>query len=134
MRKLNTQLSVQLMGLMIVGLMRRTTIYWILATIRLLVVHLLLMARSQLLPVGRSQLLLVARAVKKYGYGSSSSLIVVSTEQLLMLLSIFIQGDSQPSWNNPNVDQSCSISDDHTRHLSKDFPAPGSSIRSLLCH
>uniref|UniRef100_A0A1J3J7V4 Polyadenylate-binding protein-interacting protein 4 n=1 Tax=Noccaea caerulescens TaxID=107243 RepID=A0A1J3J7V4_NOCCA len=44
-----------------------------------------------------------------------------------------LRGDSQPSWNNPNVDQSCSISDDHTRHLpsewlSKDFPAPGSSI------
>ncbi|CAF2155221.1 unnamed protein product [Brassica rapa] len=40
---------------------------------------------------------------------------------------------SQPSRNNTNVDQMCSISDDHAQHLpseqrSKDFTAPGSSI------
>ncbi|KAL1212072.1 Polyadenylate-binding protein-interacting protein 4 [Cardamine amara subsp. amara] len=46
-----------------------------------------------------------------------------------------IWGDSQSSRNITNVDQSCSISDDHTQHLpseqrSKDFPVPGSSISS----
>ncbi|XP_056842003.1 uncharacterized protein LOC108862772 isoform X2 [Raphanus sativus] len=44
-----------------------------------------------------------------------------------------IRGDGQPSRNNTNVDQSCSISGDDARQIpseqrSKDFPAPGSSI------
>ncbi|KAF8090349.1 hypothetical protein N665_0478s0011 [Sinapis alba] len=44
-------------------------------------------------------------------------------------------GESQPFQNETNVDQSCSISDDHAGHLpseqrSKDFPAQGSSSTS----
>ncbi|CAN8269365.1 unnamed protein product [Cochlearia groenlandica] len=44
-----------------------------------------------------------------------------------------LRDDSQPSQDNTNVDQSCSISDDHTGHLpsehrSKDLLAPGTSI------
>ncbi|KAF8048301.1 hypothetical protein N665_2576s0001 [Sinapis alba] len=44
-----------------------------------------------------------------------------------------VLGDSQPSRNNTNVDQSCSISGDDARHFpseqrSKDVPAPGRSI------
>ncbi|KAL0717182.1 hypothetical protein Bca4012_066504 [Brassica carinata] len=48
-------------------------------------------------------------------------------------------GESQPFQNETNVDQSCSISDDHAGHLpseqrSKDFPAQGSSnSESQLC-
>ncbi|CAA7035630.1 unnamed protein product [Microthlaspi erraticum] len=40
-----------------------------------------------------------------------------------------LRGDNKSSWKDINVDQSCSVSDDHlpSERLSKDFPALGSS-------